>query len=117
MSELSRAINRAKWATAEPAVAPINPLPTPAVAEPPTDRPPDVTRDWLLVGEWMEPEEPIQIGIREIQRLVCLYFKISRVDLLSQRRNKEAVYPRHIAVYLCKTFLPASLPQIAMHFG
>jgi len=38
-------------------------------------------------------------------------------ELLSKKRNKQLVYPRHIAMYLCRRLTDASFPQIGEQFG
>lgn len=57
------------------------------------------------------------LSIREIQKAVCRYYQCSLVDLLSQRRTREFVYVRHIAMYLCKTLTLRSLPEIGRKTG
>lgn len=52
-----------------------------------------------------------------IVRVVCGWYNISRLDLMSARRTASAVYPRHIAMYLCRSHTRFSLPQIGAKFG
>lgn len=47
----------------------------------------------------------------------CKYFDVKAVDLLSERRNKEIILPRHIAIFLTKTLTFRSLPDIGRRFG
>jgi len=56
-------------------------------------------------------------SIKAIQRLVCRHYDISELDLLSDRRQRVLIEPRHIAMYLAKHMTPASLPEIGRHFG
>jgi hypothetical protein len=44
-------------------------------------------------------------------------FDIACVDLVSVRRTKGVVYPRQIAMYLCKTLTLHSLAEIGRRFG
>ncbi len=48
---------------------------------------------------------------------VSRFFKISVEDLLSKKRTKELVYPRQIAMYLCRTLLDMSYPNIGKAFN
>ncbi|MEM8839503.1 MAG: helix-turn-helix domain-containing protein [Pseudomonadota bacterium] len=55
--------------------------------------------------------------IEDIQRTVASHFNISKADLVSQRRTRAIVRPRQIAMFLCKTMTPRSLPEIGKRFG
>jgi chromosomal replication initiator protein len=48
---------------------------------------------------------------------VSRFFGISVEDLLSKKRNKELVFPRQIAMYLCRTLLDMSFPNIGKAFN
>src|SRR6185437_7775417 len=54
--------------------------------------------------------------VREIQRTVASHYRVSFVYLVSDRRNKAVVLPRHVAMYLAKTFTFHSHPQIGRMF-
>jgi chromosomal replication initiation ATPase DnaA len=71
---------------------------------------------WFEILEDKEIEAP-QPKIEDIKRLVCRYFNLTMVDLISQRRNLETVRPRQIAMYLSKQFTDRSLPEIGRRFG
>jgi hypothetical protein len=55
--------------------------------------------------------------INDIIDATAARFKITRGDLLSERRTKKVVLPRHIAVYLCRLLTQKSYPFIASRFG
>lgn len=55
-------------------------------------------------------------AMRSIQIRICKEFKVSYIDLLSSRRDKQAVEPRHLAMWLCRKLTMASLPQIGRAF-
>lgn len=55
-------------------------------------------------------------SIREIQDAVCVASKTRRLHLLSHRRHRTVVIPRQVAMLLCKTLTPYSLPQIGIQF-
>ena len=61
--------------------------------------------------------EAKRVKIEEIQRIVARQFSVSRNDLLSNRRTRNIVRPRQIAMYLAKTMTPRSLPEIGRRFG
>lgn len=63
------------------------------------------------------PQEPRQIKIEDIQRVVARQYNVSRVALLSSRRTAEIVRPRQVAMYLAKTLTLRSLPEIGRRFG
>lgn len=71
----------------------------------------NVIRD--MVG--IKREKPLTISM--IQREIASYFNISTDDLCSKNRAKEYVYPRQIAMYLCRELTPLSLPKIGESFG
>lgn len=52
-----------------------------------------------------------------LQEIVSKYFDIDKKDLLSTKKSNDIVYPRQIAMYLCRTCANMSYPQIARDFG
>ncbi|MBF0348467.1 MAG: chromosomal replication initiator protein DnaA [Magnetococcales bacterium] len=57
------------------------------------------------------------IPIEEIQRTVATFYKISPMDLRSNKRSREFSHPRQIAMYLCKKLTNHSYPEIGEQFG
>ena len=57
------------------------------------------------------------ITVDDIQKTAASYFSITVDDLISKRRTKAVVRPRHIAMYLAKTMTTRSLPDIGRRFG
>jgi chromosomal replication initiation ATPase DnaA len=55
--------------------------------------------------------------IVDIQKAVCEFYGVSRVDILSERRTAHIVLPRQIAVYLSRQLTLRSLPEIGRRFG
>lgn len=51
-----------------------------------------------------------------IQETVAKYFNIDAKDLASSKRSNDIVFPRQIAMYLCRTVPQLSLPQIRKRF-
>jgi len=58
-----------------------------------------------------------QVTVDEIQRQTAEYFNIRLADLLSERRSRNIVRPRQIAMYLAKEMTRNSLPEIGRRFG
>lgn len=58
-----------------------------------------------------------RVTVDEIQKVVASYFDLSVEDILSKRRTKTVVRPRHIAMYLAKSMTTRSLPDIGRRFG
>ena len=57
------------------------------------------------------------VTMEYIQEIVAQHFKISVEDLCSKRRTHAIVYPRQIAMYLCRKILDVSLPDVGKAFG
>lgn len=52
-----------------------------------------------------------------IIQVVAEHYNLTPLDLLSQRRSKEIVYPRQIAMYLCRNMTEAPLQEIGKAMG
>jgi hypothetical protein len=57
------------------------------------------------------------LTIEQIVREVCAYYKIPRVNLLSQRRYERFTRPRQVAMYLARELTVQSFPMIARALG
>ena len=57
------------------------------------------------------------LSIEYIQDVVAKYFNISIDDLKGSRRSSDVVFPRQIAMYLCKSVAQISYPKIGQAFG
>lgn len=57
------------------------------------------------------------ISIDYIQEVVCKYFNITIEDLKSSKRSNDVAFPRQIAMYLCRTIIHESFPNIGKDFG
>jgi chromosomal replication initiator protein len=53
----------------------------------------------------------------EIQEVVADYFKIKVSDMKAKKRSRSIVFPRQIAMYLCRELTELSLPKIGEEFG
>lgn len=58
-----------------------------------------------------------RITVDSIQRKVAEYFEVRPSDMTAKRRSKNVVYPRHIAMFLCRELTSLSLPEIGEQFG
>jgi chromosomal replication initiator protein len=57
------------------------------------------------------------VTIEIIQKHVADYYGLKVADLKSRNNAKSVSLPRQIAMYICKTLTPASLPEIGRSFG
>lgn len=55
--------------------------------------------------------------VKNIQNVVANHFDISVMDMVSARRTKNLILPRHIALYLAKEMTEYSYPVIGRYFG
>jgi hypothetical protein len=55
--------------------------------------------------------------IKNIQNVVANHFDISVMDMVSARRTKNLILPRHVALYLTKDMTEFSYPVIGRYFG
>jgi hypothetical protein len=89
------------------------------------DAPPAVVSDPSAdVVAWWEMREvcgklskPSYPSMDRIKRIVAAHYKVTVLDIVSARRNKPCLIPRHVAIYLCRVLTPASYPIIGRHFG
>lgn len=58
-----------------------------------------------------------EITVEDIQKKVTNYFNIKISDIKSAKRTKKFVYPRQIAMYLCRQLTSCSYPEIGEYFG
>jgi chromosomal replication initiator protein len=57
------------------------------------------------------------ITMDDIEEAVAGRFQVKIAEMRSRRRSKTLVYPRQIAMYLCRELTEASFPEIGRHFG
>lgn len=65
----------------------------------------------------IDPNKVVMITNSGILDVVCDHFSVSKEDMLSSKRNKELVHPRHIAMYLMRNMTDSSLDQIGDFLG
>ena len=57
------------------------------------------------------------VSVDYIQEVVAKYFNIDSKDLKSSKRSNDLVYPRQIAMYLCRDLAQMQLAKIGENFG
>lgn len=68
------------------------------------------------INDIIQKKENI-ISIDYIQEVVSKFFNISIEDLKSSKRSIDIAFPRQIAMYLCRTIIHESFPNIGKSFG
>ncbi|MEI6128416.1 MAG: chromosomal replication initiator protein DnaA, partial [Pseudomonadota bacterium] len=58
-----------------------------------------------------------EITVEMIQKTVAEYFDLKTTDLKSEKRHKNLVNARQIAIWLCRDMTKASYPDIGLKFG
>jgi len=58
-----------------------------------------------------------RVTVEGIQRCIADYFRIELAELRGARRQRSILYPRQVAMYLCRRLTEASLPEIGRAFG
>lgn len=58
-----------------------------------------------------------KLTVDAIQKVVCAYYRVTQVDMLSERRAREIARPRQVAMWLCRKLTKRSLPDIGRRFG
>jgi chromosomal replication initiator protein len=71
----------------------------------------EVLKDVFPQGELPE------VSVERIQETVVERFGISLQELTGDRRSQSIVYPRQVAMYLCRELTDSSLPKIGKKFG
>ena len=62
-------------------------------------------------------ENSKEITIEKIQKKVAEHFQIKTSELKSSKRLKNIVFPRQVAMYICRNLTSLSYPEIGSKFG
>lgn len=62
-------------------------------------------------------ETPTIISAEQVVKMVADRFQLKVADLKSKRRTRTVVFPRQLAMYLCRTLTESSFPEIGRQFG
>lgn len=60
---------------------------------------------------------PPRVSLRDIKVVITREFGISLAELIGPMRNARYVIPRHIAMWLSRTMMPMSMPELGRRFG
>src|SRR6185369_9363432 len=61
--------------------------------------------------------ESDSVTIPMIQKVVADYYKVGIDDLKARSNMRQVLFPRQIAMYLCKRLTRKSYPEIGRQFG
>lgn len=70
-----------------------------------------------VLKDLISPNANVVITPELIIKTVSEHFNISPVDISSKKKNQEVVYPRQIAMFLCRSLTDASLQNIGALLG
>ncbi|MBQ8815377.1 MAG: chromosomal replication initiator protein DnaA [Lachnospiraceae bacterium] len=65
----------------------------------------------------ISPNAATEISPEMIIQVVSEHYKCSPTDIASKKKNKEIVFPRQVAMYLCRTMTACPLQQIGKYLG
>jgi chromosomal replication initiator protein len=71
-----------------------------------------LVRDTLRLGT-----RPTVVTVEDVQRAACEHYRIKMNQLVGKERHREVAVPRQMAMYLARTYLGTSFPQIGLKFG
>ncbi len=69
-----------------------------------------------IINEFISKKER-KISADYIQEVVAKYFSINKEDICGSKRSNDIVYPRHIAMYLCREVANMPFEHIGKAFG
>lgn len=82
-----------------------------------TNKPLNMETATEALKDILPPPRPKKITIERIQKVVAQHYGTDLAEMISKKRNKQLVHPRHIAMYLSRKMTDASFPQIGDQFG
>ncbi len=65
----------------------------------------------------MVREVSARITVSMVQRVASEFFAVAIPELCGAKRERSVLYPRQVAMYLCRKLTEASLPEIGRAFG
>lgn len=75
----------------------------------------ELAKDCIV--ELMGGEEPISITVDKVFATVFKHYGIKKEDIISEKRQKEIAWARHVSIYLIRMITDMSFPNIAKIFG
>jgi len=70
-----------------------------------------------LLDDLIKTKSTQKITCDEVIEQVCHYFSLKKEELLGKSQTKQCVFPRQIAMYLCRNKLKSKLKQIGSLFS
>ena len=70
-----------------------------------------------LLKDHITPDGPKEVTPDLIITTVAEHFGITNLEIASQKKNKEIVFPRQLAMYLCRTMTDVPLKTIGEYLG
>ncbi len=70
-----------------------------------------------IIADYSTASAERRITVQEIAQFVSEQMKCDLDDILSAKRSQEIVYPRQVAIYLCRELTDVSLAKIGDYFG
>jgi len=70
-----------------------------------------------IIADYSTASQERRLTIQDITQYVAEQMDCHVEDMLGARRSQEIVWPRQIAIYLCRELTDASLAKIGEYFG
>lgn len=70
-----------------------------------------------LLRDTLDQEKQDDLTFEQIMKTVADHYDIRLVEMTSKRRTATITMPRQVAMYLCRSLTPSSLPEIGVAFG
>ncbi len=70
-----------------------------------------------LIADYSTAAAPRSVSVRDIAEYVAEQMECPIEDMLGPKRNQEIVWPRQVAIYLCRELTNNSLANIGSFFG
>jgi len=81
------------------------------------DRKIDLDSVERLLGDLLQEETLKKVTVEQIQQKVAAYYNIRLSELVGRRRQSNIVFPRQVAMYICRTLTSDPLKSIGDAFG
>jgi len=82
-----------------------------------TNQQPTLSTVEELIADYSTATAPRSVSVRDIAEYVAEQMECSIEDMLGPKRNQEIVWPRQVAIYLCRELTSNSLASIGEFFG
>ncbi len=82
-----------------------------------TGRPLSIPELEHLLRDTLDQEKQETLTIERIMKIVADHYDLRLADMTSKRRPQAVAFPRQLAMYLSRSLISASLPQIGLAFG